>query len=66
MAASCECSCQKHAQKTGGINLASFTTAVGAPTINSIMERSFRTVRRDGLDNFPLPGRSQIQRIPEE
>ena len=66
MAASCECSCQKHAQETGGINLASLTTAVEAPNMNSIMERFFRTVRREGLDNVPLPGRSQSQRILEE
>jgi transposase InsO family protein len=66
MAASCESSCRKHAQQTGGINLASFTTAVGAPNMNSVIERFFRTLRREGLDNFLLPGRSQIQRIPEE
>jgi hypothetical protein len=33
--------------------------------MNSIMERFFRTVRREALDNFLLLGRSQIQGILE-
>ena len=47
-------------------NLVSVKTAVEAPNMNSIMERFFRTVRREGLDNFLLLGRNQIQRILEE
>ena len=47
-------------------NLASVNTAVEAPNMNSIMERFFRTVRREALDNFLLLGRSQIQGILEE
>jgi len=31
-----------------------------------IMERFFRTVRKEALDNFTLTGRIQIQRILEE
>ncbi len=34
--------------------------------MNSIMERFFRTVRREALDNCLLIGRSQIERILEE
>jgi len=46
--------------------LVSINTAVEAPNMNSIMERIFRTVRREALDNFLLLGRDQIQRILEE
>jgi hypothetical protein len=46
--------------------LVSIRTAVEAPNMNSIMERFFRTVRREALDNFLLIGRDQIQRILEE
>ena len=34
--------------------------------MNSIMERFFRTVRREALDNFLLLGRDRIQGILEE
>ena len=34
--------------------------------MNSVMERFFRTVRREALDNFLLIGRRQIERILEE
>ena len=47
-------------------NLVSVRTGVEAPNMNSIMERFFRTVRREALDNFLLIGRSQIERILEE
>jgi transposase InsO family protein len=47
-------------------NLVSVRTGVEAPNMNSIMERFFRTVRREALDNFLLIGRSQIKRILEE
>jgi len=47
-------------------NLVSIKTGVEAPNMNSIMERFFRTVRREALDNFLLIGRSQIERILEE
>jgi hypothetical protein len=47
-------------------NLVSVNTAVEAPDMNSIMERFFRTVRREALDNFLLLGRDQIQLILEE
>ena len=47
-------------------NLVSINTAVEAPNMNSIMERFFRTVRREALDNFLLLGRNQIQGILEE
>ena len=46
--------------------LVSINTAVEAPNMNSIMERFFRTVRREALDNFLLLGRNQIQGILEE
>ncbi len=46
--------------------LVSINTAVEAPNMNSIMERFFRTVRREALDNFLLLGRDQIQGILEE
>jgi transposase InsO family protein len=49
-----------------GFNLASIRTGVEAPTMNSIMERFLRTLRREALDNFPLIGRSQIKTILEE
>ena len=47
-------------------DLVSIKTAVEAQNMNSIMERFFRTVRREALDNFLLLGRDQIQRILEE
>lgn len=47
-------------------NLVSVRTGVDAPNINSIMERLFRTVRREALDNFLLTGKSQVQKILEE
>jgi len=47
-------------------NLLSIKTGVEAPNMTSIMERFFRTVRREALDNFLLIGRSQIERILEE
>jgi transposase InsO family protein len=34
--------------------------------MNSIMERFFRTVRREALDNFLLTGKSQVRRILDE
>ena len=34
--------------------------------MNSIMERFFRTVKREALDNFLLLGRDQIQGILQE
>ena len=34
--------------------------------MNSIMERFFRTVRREALGNFLLPGKNQVQRILDE
>jgi transposase InsO family protein len=43
-------------------NLVSINTAVVAPDMNSIMERFFRTVRREALDNFLLLSRDQIAR----
>ena len=46
--------------------LVSINTAVEAPNMNSIIERFFRNVRREALDNFLLLGRDQIQRILEE
>ena len=46
--------------------LVSVKTAVEAPNMNSIMERFFRTVRREALDNFLLLSRGQIQGILEE
>ena len=46
--------------------LVSINTAVEAPNMNSIMERFFRTVRREALDNLLLLGRHQIQGILEE
>jgi len=46
--------------------LVSVRTAVEAPNMNSIMERFFRTVRREALDNFLLTGKSQVQRILDE
>ncbi len=47
-------------------NLVSVKTGVQAPNMNSIMERFFRSARREALDNFLLIGRSQIERILEE
>jgi len=47
-------------------NLVSVRTGVEAPNRNSIMERLFRTLRRETLDNFLLTGRTQVQRILEE
>ena len=46
--------------------LVSINTAVEAPNMNSIMERFFRTARREALDNFLLIGRNQIQGVLEE
>jgi transposase InsO family protein len=43
--------------------LVSINTAVEAPDMNSIMERFFRTVRREAMDNFLLLSRDQIQGI---
>ena len=43
-------------------NLVSIKTGVEAPNINSIMERFFRTMRREALDNFLLIDKSQIER----
>jgi putative transposase len=47
-------------------NLGSVRTGVEAPNMNSIMERFFRSVRREALDNLLLIGRSQIETILEE
>jgi len=47
-------------------NLVSVRTGVEAPNMNSIMERFFRTVSREALDNFLLIGKSQVQRILDE
>ena len=47
-------------------NLVSIKTGVEAPNMNSIMERFFRTVRREALDNFLIIGRAQIETILEE
>jgi len=47
-------------------NLVSIKTGVEAPNMNSIMERFFRTVRREALDNFLLTGKSQVRRILDE
>jgi putative transposase len=47
-------------------NLVSVRTGVEAPNMNSIMERFFRSVRREALDNFLLIGRGQIETILEE
>jgi len=47
-------------------NLVSVRTGVEAPNMNSIMERFFRTVSREELDNFLLTGKSQVQRILDE
>ena len=46
--------------------LVSVNTAVEAPNMNSIMERFFRTVRREALDNFLLLSRDQIEGILQE
>jgi hypothetical protein len=40
--------------------------AVDAPNTNSIMERFFRTVRREALDKCLLTGKNQIERILDE
>jgi transposase InsO family protein len=47
-------------------NLVSVRTGVEAPNMNSIMERFFRSVRREALDNFLLTGKSQVRRILDE
>lgn len=47
-------------------DLVSIKTGVGAPNMNSVMERFFGTVRREALDNVILTGRNQIERILEE
>ncbi len=47
-------------------NLVSVRTGVEAPNMNSIMERFFRPVRREALDNVLLTGKSQVQRILDE
>ncbi len=47
-------------------NLVSIKTGVAAPNMNSIMERFFRTVRREALDNFLVTGKSQVRRILDE
>ncbi len=47
-------------------DLVSIKTGVETPNMYGIMERFFRTVRREALYNFILTGRSQIQRILEE
>jgi transposase InsO family protein len=47
-------------------NLVSIRTGVEAPNMNSILERFFRSVRREALDNFLLIGRAQIETILEE
>ena len=49
-----------------GYNLASIKTSVEAPNMTSIIERFFRSVRREALDNFLLIGRAQIETILEE
>jgi transposase InsO family protein len=47
-------------------NLVSVKTGVEAPNMTSIMERFFRTVRREALENVLLTGKSQVQRILDE
>jgi len=47
-------------------NLASVSTGVEAPNMNSIMERFFGSLRTEALDNFLLIDRNQIERILEE
>jgi putative transposase len=47
-------------------NLVSVRTGVEAPNMNSILERFFRSVRREALDNFLLTGKNQLQRILDE
>jgi len=47
-------------------NLVSVKTGVEAPNMNSIVERFFRSVRREALDNFLLIDKGRIQRILEE
>ena len=47
-------------------NLVSVRTRVEAPNMNSILERFFRTVRIEALDNFLLIDKGHIQRILEE
>ena len=34
--------------------------------MNSIMERFFRTVRREARDKFQLTGKNQVQRIQQQ
>jgi hypothetical protein len=47
-------------------NLVAVKTGVEAPNMNSIIERFFRSVRREALDNYLLIGRCQLERILEE
>jgi transposase InsO family protein len=47
-------------------NLVSIKTDIEVPNMNSIMERFFRTVRREALDNLLLTGKSQVRRILDE
>jgi transposase InsO family protein len=47
-------------------NLVYVRTCVEAPNMTSIMERFFRTVRREALENVLLTGKSQVQRIRDE
>jgi putative transposase len=49
-----------------GYILVSVRTGEEAPNMNSIMERLFRTVRREVLDGFLLTGKSQVRRILDE
>jgi len=47
-------------------NLVSVRRGVEGPNMNSIIERFFRSVRREALDNFLLTGKHQVQRILDE
>ena len=44
----------------------SIKTGIEAPNMNSIMERFFRTLRKEALDNVLLTGKSQVRSILDE